>query len=244
MNRGRAFLLSAVAASLIASASPAFAGGTPSSAAPTASAPAGPSASTAAIQKIFDVRGLTPGQRDVVLQVLRAHDFDWSQMVLPSEVARRRIPFSVKDISAWEAAGLAWPGSGARIEIDDEITSSWAFRSVALHEVGHMVDFFFLEPKGLHDEVAAIYGKPWSEVAHSFEAAFTTAFTPFKIVDPTYPLNDGQIQQLRELLGGKGPAPSAGSVPSARIRPMAEAAPAPSVAGPQPARDVAVMAGN
>ena len=239
MNRGRAFLLSAVAASLISSASPALAGGTSPS-----GAPAAPAASTASLQKIFDVRGLTPGQRDVVLQVLRSHDFDWSQMVLPAEVARRRIPFSVKDISSWEAAGLAWPGSGARIEIDDEITSSWAFRSVALHEVGHMVDFFFLEPKGLQGEVAAIYGKPWSEVAHSFEAAFTTAFTPFKIVDPTYPLNDAQIQQLRELLGGKGPAPSAGAVPSARIRPMAEAAPAPSVAGPQPMRDVAVMAGS
>lgn len=50
--------------------------------------------------------------------------------------------------------------------------------------------------------------------------AFTTAFTPFKVVDGAHPLSDVQIQQLRELLGGKGPAPSSGSVPTTRLRPL------------------------
>ena len=121
-------MVSVVAASLITSSTPAFAGGTPPTggSAPTAAQQAGGRGGpTLSSQKVFDVRGLTPGQRDLVLQVLAAHDFDWSRLSLLQEVSRRRIPFSVKDISAWEAAGLAWPGDGARIEIDDDIARSF-----------------------------------------------------------------------------------------------------------------------
>lgn len=161
------------------------------------------------VDRVFDLRFLRAGERDVARFALGCHDFDWTLLrpAMTIDDPRKRIPISVTDASEWGAVGLAWPAPVGKIEIDDDVLDEIWFRDVVLHEVGHMVDFYFLDPQGLRDEVAEIYGAPWDEVGHSFNAAFTQAFSCFQAVDSAYPLDEAQIAELRALLGGIGPVP-------------------------------------
>lgn len=161
------------------------------------------------MSRVFDLRGLSADKRDIAKETLLAHDFDWGLLLpaLKSGDRRKRIPISVTDASEWGAVGLAWPAPVGKIEVDDDILDPHWFRDVVLHEVGHMVDFYYLEPNGLRDDVAEIYGKPWDEVGHSFNAAFTQAFSTYAAVDSAYPLGEQQILELRELLGFSGVPP-------------------------------------
>ena len=162
-----------------------------------------------AISRVFDLRGLSADKRDIAKETLLAHDFDWNLLLpaLKSSDKRKRIPISVTDASEWGAVGLAWPAPVGKIEVDDDILDPQWFRDIVLHEVGHMVDFYYLEPNGLRDDVAELYGKPWDEVGHSFNAAFTQAFSTYAAVDSAYPLGAQQILELRELMGFSGPPP-------------------------------------
>ena len=174
-------------------------------------AAATPAQSSAAdVQQVFDLRGLPANQRDITKQALVSHDFDWT-LLLPALKAgnhRKRIPITVTDASEWGAVGLAWPAPVGKVEVDDDILDPAWFRDVVLHEVGHMVDFYYLEPNGLRDQVAEIYGAPWDEMGHSFNAAFTQAFSAYAAEDSAYPLDDDQILELRDLMGFSGESPS------------------------------------
>jgi hypothetical protein len=167
-------------------------------------------ATNAAIQKVFDLRGLSADKRDIAKHALASHDFDWT-LLLPALRAndhRKRIPITVTDASEWGAVGLAWPAPVGKVEVDDDVLDPLWFRDVVLHEVGHMVDFYYLEPYGLRDDVAEIYGAPWDEMGHSFNNAFTQAFSSYTVVDSTFPLGDTQIDELRALMGFEGSAPA------------------------------------
>ena len=172
------------------------------------SAPAASSISS--VQKVFDLRGLPADKRDIVRQTLQSHDFDWNLLLpaLRSGDHRKRIPITVTDASEWDAVGLAWPAPVGKVEVDDDVLDPLWFRDVVLHEVGHMVDFFYLEPYGLRGNVAEIYGVPWDDMGHSFNAAFTQAFSTTVAVDGLYPLSDSQILELRSVLGASGAAPA------------------------------------
>ena len=180
--------------------------GSPRSAS-TASRPGGSPVNE--VNRVFDLRFLRAGERDVTRFALGCHDFDWT-LLLPAMTMgnpRKRIPISVIDASEWGAVGLAWPAPVGKIEIDDDVRDATWFRDVVLHEVGHVVDFYYLDPQGLRDEVAEIYGALWDEVGHSFNAAFTQAFSCFQAVDSAHPLDDTRVAELRALLGGAGPVP-------------------------------------
>lgn len=164
----------------------------------------------AAVQRVFDLRGLPADKRDITKAALASHDFDWN-LLLPAlrfGDHRKRIPITVTDASEWGAVGLAWPAPVGKVEVDDDVVDAAWFRDVVLHEVGHMVDFYYLEPDGLRDDVADIYGAPWDVIGHSFNAAFTQGFSRFAAVDEAYPLDAEQILQLREVLGFSGEAPT------------------------------------
>lgn len=184
----------------------------------TASRPSGSPANV--VNRVFDLRFLPAGERDVTRSALDCHDFDWTLMLpaMKLDSPRKRIPISVTDASEWGAVGLAWPAPVGKIEIDDDVLDETWFRDVVLHEVGHMVDFYLLDPQGLRDEVADIYGAPWDEVGHSFSAAFTQAFSCFEAVDSAYPWDDAQVAELRALLGGVGPVPEKMAGPLASVR--------------------------
>ena len=76
------------------------------------------------------------------------------------------------------------------------------------HELGHIVDFFHLAPKGLRTKVARIYGVPWSVMGHNFNNGFVEVFSTTPGFDPTYPLADAELMELRALLGGSGEMPT------------------------------------
>lgn len=173
----------------------------------TASPVAGP---TSSLKRVFDLRSLRGGGRDVANAALACHDFDWSLLrpALNTDNPRKRITVSVTDASEWGAVGLAWPAPVGKIEVDDDVLDAVWFRDVVLHEVGHLVDFYYLEPEGLRDEIAEILGAPWDESGHSFNAAFTQAFSCYSAVDSVRPLDEAQILALRAVMGSPGPIPT------------------------------------
>jgi hypothetical protein len=144
-----------------------------------------------ATDQVFDLRGLPADKRDITKAAIENHDFDWTKLLprLRKDGARKRITITVTDTSAWGAVGLAWPAPIGKIEIDDDDVKnpSW-FRDVVLHELGHMVDFYYLDPNGLQKDVAALYGRPWEEAGHPFNAAFTQAFSIYQAQDKELPL--------------------------------------------------------
>lgn len=160
------------------------------------------------VDRVFDLRALSAPQRDVVHQVLSSFDFDWRQLSLADlGDRRRRIVVEVADISAWSAAGLAWPAPIGKIQIDDQVFDLEWFQQVFIHELTHIVDFFYLVPNDLHDDVADLYGVgQWSELGHPFIPAFVRAFSSF---DPTEDVLPSSLDaDLRSLMGGRGEPPA------------------------------------
>jgi hypothetical protein len=162
-----------------------------------------------AIDQVFDLRGLPADKRDITKAAIENHDFDWTKLLprLRKDGARKRITITVTDTSSWGAVGLAWPAPIGKIEIDDDVRNPFWFRDVVLHELGHMVDFYYLDPNGLQKDVAAIYGRSWEVAGHPFNAAFTQAFSTYRAVDGDLPLADDKVVELRALLGGQGGLP-------------------------------------
>lgn len=177
------------------------AGATPS----FAKAPSKPLSSS--WQQAFDTSQLPQRARAAAEEALSAFDFDWTKL-LPA-MGGRKIVLAVADLSSYGAVGAAWPAPVGRIELDDDVVGHpiWV-KAVMLHELGHIVDFYYLEPRGLHDDVAALYGQDWDVIAHSFNAAFVAAFTGYEMVDDAFPLSGSKVRELRRLLSGAGAGPS------------------------------------
>ena len=157
---------------------------------------------TEKLHPIFDVSKLDAQHQELVAETLGDFDYDWNQL-RPGlrEIGKKRITIEIKDITTkWQAVGLSWPGG--KLQIDDVVTDDSWFQGILRHEVGHMVDFFHLGPKQLHDEVSDIYGAPWSEMGHNFNNGFVEVFSSIPATDSSYPMTAAELQELRLLLGG------------------------------------------
>ena len=156
---------------------------------------------------IFDLSALDDTHRDLVADAINDFDYDWAQLApaLLKKTGKTQITIKVKDLSAWNAAGLAWPSG--RIHIGSHVTEERFFQQVLKHELGHIVDFFHLGPHGLRTKVARIYGAPWSVMGHNFNNGFVEVFSTTSGFDPTYPLGDDKLMELRDLLGGSDELP-------------------------------------
>lgn len=174
----------------------------PSAQAATAAAPKDPT-------RIFDLSALDEAQRGLAQDVLDEFDFDWMQLrpALRWESGRRTIRVHIQDTSDWHALGLTWRSRGA-IELDDGLVDPVWFQRVFRHELGHLVDFYFLTPKRLHDEVAALYGAPWKDMWHDFNDGFIQAASTFVAGSPAYPLSAQDLLEVRSLLGLDGTLPT------------------------------------
>lgn len=159
------------------------------------------------VDRVFDLRSLSAPQRAVVQQVLVSFDFDWRLLSLSDLGDRRkRILVEVADISSWSAVGLAWPGPIGKIQIDDQVHDLGWFQDVFIHEVAHIVDFFYLKPTGLRDDIEALYGiQDWTDLSHSFISAFVRAFSSIDAQQDRLPTS--LDTDLRLLMGGKGEPP-------------------------------------
>ena len=173
----------------------------PAAAATTPSAPK-------SVEGIFDISRLDEAHQLLVEEALACDDFDWSKLkkTLKAKTGRQSIRVAVRDISKWGAVGLSW--QQGILEIDDQVLDPRWFQQVFMHEVGHMVDFYYLQPRKLHDEVSKIYGAPWSTMGHDFNGGFTNAFSCFNAGDANGYLDDSKVDAIRTLLGGTGAAPA------------------------------------
>ena len=153
------------------------------------------------LHPVFDVSKLDTHHQELVAETLSEFDYDWDQL-RPGlrAIGRKRITIEIKDITKWRAVGLSWPGG--KLQIDDVVTDDTWFQDILRHEVGHMVDFFHLAPKRLHDEVSALYGAPWDVMGHNFNNGFVEVFSSTPASDPAYPMTTTELQELRLLLGG------------------------------------------
>ena len=160
------------------------------------------------IEGIFDISALDAAHQLLVEEALACDDFDWSKLKqsLKKKTGRSLIRVSVEDLSEWKAVGLSWR-SGS-VQIDQRITDPHWFQQIFMHEVGHMVDFYYLMPNKLHGKVASIYGAPWSQMGHDFNGGFTNAFSCFDAGDGNGYLDETKVQAIRTLLGGSGLAPT------------------------------------
>ena len=170
------------------------------------------SSATAATQSapapFFNLSTLDQSQRALVQEVLDEFDFNWTSLrhQLRLNTGRRSIPVRVQDVSDWHALALSWP-SGL-IQMDDDVVDPELFKDVFRHELGHIVDFYLLEPEHLHREVARIYGAPWKVMWHDFNDGFIQVASSHSVGDATYALSDEDLLELRVLLGLKGPLPT------------------------------------
>ena len=167
-------------------------------------------AETPVSHQVFDLSSLSKTHRKLVRRTLAEFDFDWTQLSLPEPTEpERRIVIEVADISSWNAVGLAWPAPVGKIQIDDQITDKSWFRDIVLHELGHMVDFFYLEPLGLHDDLTSLLGAAsWTELEHPFIPMFIRAFSSFDVNGEELALSRSQAAEVRTLLGGAGAPPT------------------------------------
>jgi hypothetical protein len=168
------------------------------------------SASTTApkiVDGIFDISALDDEHQALIEEALACDDFDWSKLktVLKKKTGRSAIKIRVRDISNWGAVGLSW--QTGLLEIDDQVLDPHWFQQVFMHEVGHMVDFYYLMPNRLHGPIAKIYGAPWKTMGHDFNGGFTNAFSCVDAGDANGYLDATKIQTLRTLLGGVGAVP-------------------------------------
>jgi hypothetical protein len=173
-----------------------------------APASAAPTAPTKIIEGIFDVSALDEAHQLLVTEALACDDFNWASMKksLKAKTGRSTIRVEAKDLSKWGAVGASW-GTGI-LQIEKTVTDPHWFQQIFMHEVGHMVDFYYLMPKRLHDEVSKIYGAPWSTMGHDFNGGFTSAFSCFDGGDGNGYLDDTKVQAIRTLLGGAGLVPA------------------------------------
>lgn len=170
---------------------------------------AAPVAGPRAVDRVFDLRSLSAGHRDLVRDVLGSFDFDWTGLS-PANPAkpRQRVVVEVADVSAWNAVGLAWPAPVSKIQIDDQITDPTWFRDILLHELGHIVDFLYLGPRDLRAELTSLLGAAsWDELKHPFIPGFIRAFSSFD-TGSNDALAEAEVAEIRELLGGVGDPPT------------------------------------
>ena len=173
----------------------------PAAAAPTSPAPK-------IVEGIFDISRLDEAHQLLVEEALACDDFDWSKLKksLKAKTGRTAIKVTVRDISKWGAVGLSW--ETGLLDIDDQVLDPHWFQQVFMHEVGHMVDFYYLQPRRLHDEVSRIYGAPWKTMGHDFNGGFTNAFSCFDAGDANGYLDDTKVLAIRTLLGGHAFVPA------------------------------------
>ena len=172
-------------------------------------APASAAIATTDATKIFDLSGLDEAHRALVIDALDEFDYDWSLMkpALKAKTGKTHIPIRIVDIPGkWNAVGLSW--QNGVIQIDDQATDPVWFQFVVSHEVGHMVDYFHLQPAKLRGKVAKIYGAPWKEMWHNFNDGFMQVFSTYTAEDATYLLSDTDELALRVLLGGSNTLPT------------------------------------
>ena len=160
------------------------------------------------VEGIFDISRLTADQQLLVEEVLACDDFNWASLKasLKKKTGRSAILVENKDLSKWGAVGASWP-TGV-LQMEKGLTDQHWFQQIFMHEVGHMVDFYYLQPRKLHDEVSKIYGAPWSTMGHDFNGGFTNAFSCVDAGDANGYLDDTKVQAIRTLLGGAGLAPA------------------------------------
>jgi len=163
---------------------------------------------TKIVDGIFDISALDEAHQLLVEEVLACDDFDWSKLksTLKRKTGRTAIKVRVADISKWGAVGLSW--STGLLEIDDQVLDPHWFQQVFMHEVGHMVDFYYLMPNKLHGPVSKIYGASWKTMGHDFNGGFTSAFSCVDGGDGNGYLDDTKVQAIRTLLGGAGLVPA------------------------------------
>lgn len=173
-----------------------------------APASAAPSAPTKIVDGIFDITSLDAEHQALVEEVLACDDFNWSMLkeTLKKKTGRTAIKVRVSDISKWGAVGLSW--RTGLLEIDDQVLDPRWFQQVFMHEIGHMVDFYYLMPNKLHGKVSKIYGAPWSTMGHDFNGGFTNAFSCVDGGDGNGRLDDTKVLEIRALLGGDALVPA------------------------------------
>ena len=175
-------------------------------AAPAAAATTSPTPKI--IEGIFDISRLTVDQQLLVEEALACDDFDWARLKpsLKKKTGRSAIVVENKDLSKWGAVGASW--STGVLQMEKTITDPHWYQQIFMHEIGHMVDFYYLMPRKLHDEVSEIYGAPWSVMGHDFNGGFTNAFSCFDAGDANGYLDEIKILQIRTLLGGVASPPA------------------------------------
>jgi hypothetical protein len=166
------------------------------------------SAASSGSMQMFDLSALDGPQAEMVTQVIAGFDFDWKQLrpALRPATGRTKVKIRVRDTSKWRALGLTWPDHGL-IELDDDLTDPEMFRHVLRHELGHIVDFYFLRPAGLRKKVAAVYGAPWKTMWHDFNDGFVQVASTQGVGRSAETLTDEQATRLRSLLLIPGPLP-------------------------------------
>lgn len=160
------------------------------------------------VRGVFDISSLDADHQLLVEEALACDDFDYSMLrrSLKKKTGRTAIKLEVKDISKWGAVGVAW--QTGLLQIDDDVKDPRWFQQVVMHEIGHMVDFYYLMPNKLHGPIAKLYGAPWSTMGHDFNGGFTGAFSCFDAGDANGYLDEAGFQALRALMGGEGLIPA------------------------------------
>jgi hypothetical protein len=169
---------------------------------------AAPAPTKKIVDGIFDISALDADHQLLVEEALACDDFDWSKLkkTLKHQTGRSVIKVEIKDLSKWGAVGASW--STGVLQLEKTVTDPHWFQQIFMHEVGHMVDFFYLMPNKLHGTVAKIYGAPWKTMGHDFNGGFTSAFSCLDGGDGNGRLDDTKVQAIRTLLGGAGLVPA------------------------------------
>ena len=160
------------------------------------------------VEGIFDISRLTADQQLLVEEALACDDFNWASLkpALKKKTGRSAIIVENKDLSQWGAVGASW--STGVLQMEKTLTDPHWYQQIFMHEVGHMVDFYYLMPRKLHGQVSKIYGAPWSTMGHDFNGGFTNAFSCFNAGDANGYLDETKVLAIRTLLGGEGVAPT------------------------------------
>lgn len=127
-------------------------------------------------------------QKQIAQDVLREHSFDWSQLAT-------RVKVQVAEIGAYQAIGLTWPDG--RIQIDDDYLDR--FDEIFRHELGHVVDFFYLTPYK-RAKIEGWVGHEWREISEDWPDLFTAAFTTEQVEATHFEITPELIRKTRRLV--------------------------------------------
>lgn len=160
---------------------------------------------------LFDLTKLPDTNAAWLRAVLARHTFDFDrcrpQLERESQwwggPKRSKIPVTIADLSPQGWGAATWPDG--RIKIDDDAKDDEIqFSGYFAHELGHVVDYFFLTVKR-KTRLVQIYrqvyaGVEWEDISHPFCAGFTAAFSDIEATDPTYPPVDPIPAGIRRAL--------------------------------------------